>query len=450
LSLLVLGLNHRTAPVELREKLAINRDALGLSLKLLAGYAQQGVILSTCNRLEVYSFEEAETKEVKTEEVKTGDAETDLPARIIDFMTAVSGVARPELDGHLYQYQGDGCARHLFRVASGLDSMVAGETQVLGQVRTAFSVATELGCVRGPLSGLFHQALRTARHIHRDTNIGSRSRSVSQAGVQLARGLLGDLGQNQALVIGAGDAGRLVAQALSDAGVRKIVVTNRTRWRAEDLARELGGIAVPIEELSRQLAEADVVISSTGSPGYVLERSAVQAAVGQRNGRPLLLIDLAVPRDIEPTAANLENVRLYDIDDLQLRSEIAPEELQHDLAWAEGIVQRRTEEFHQWWDSLDVVPLIASIRERAEAIRRDEVARTMGKLKGRMPDDPEELARHLDAMTSALVKKLLHRSTIYFKDNRGPGQQELARQIFNIDGDRIGNSDRGKRRRDRQ
>ncbi|HEU0022263.1 MAG TPA: glutamyl-tRNA reductase [Dehalococcoidia bacterium] len=435
MSLLVLGLNHRTAPIELREKLTIDRDALGPSLKLLAAYARPGVILSTCNRLEVYAFEEAET---------------DLPARIIAFLTAVSGVTEPELRSHLYQHQGDGCAQHLFRVASGLDSMVVGETQVLGQVRTAFSVATELGFVRGPLSGLFHQALRTARQIHRETNIGSRSRSVSQAGVQLARGLLGDLAQKQALVIGAGDAGRLVAQALSDAGVKKIMVTNRTRWRAEGLARELGGIAVPIEELSRQLAQADVVISSTGSPGYMLDQLTIREALGQRSGRPLLLIDIAVPRDIDPAVGSLDNVQLYDLDALQLMSEIAPEDLEQDLAWAEGIVEGRTEEFHQWWDSLDVIPLIASIREQAEAIRRAEVARTIGKLKGRMPDDLEELASRLDAMTNALVKKLLHHSTVHFKENRGPAQQELARQLFNLAGNPDRNRGGGRQRRGRQ
>jgi glutamyl-tRNA reductase len=439
LSLLVLGLNHRSAPVELREKLTIDREALAPSLELLTGYVKQGVILSTCNRLEVYAFEEPET---------------DLLDRITAFLAAVSGISESELTSHLYRHQGDGCAQHLFRVTSGLDSMVVGETQVLGQVRTAFSVATELGCVRGQLSGLFHQALRTARHIHRDTNIGSRSRSVSQAGVQLARGLLGDLTQQQALVIGAGDAGRLVAQALADAGVKKIVVANRTRWRAEDLAKELGGLAVPIQELPRQIEEADVVISATGSPGYVLDQSTVREAAARRNGRPLLLIDIAVPRDIDPAIAGLDNVRLYDIDALQLMSEITPENLQKDLAWAEAIVQRRTEEFHQWWDSRDAVPLIASIRERAEAVRHDEVARTIGKLKGQMPDDLEELARHLDAMTSALVKKLLHQSTVYFKDNRGPAQQELARQLFIPDGNRNGGPDPNpsgnQRRRGRQ
>jgi len=432
LSLLVLGLNHRTAPIELREKLTIDKAELGPSLKLLMTYAKQGVILSTCNRLEIYAF---------------ADEETDLSAKITAFMTAVSCITESDLSGHLYKHQGDDCAQHLFRVTSGLDSMVVGETQVLGQVRTAFSVATELGYVRGPLSGLFHQALRTARHIHRETNIGSHSRSVSRAGVQLARGLLGDLSQKQALVIGAGDAGRLAAQALSDAGVKKMVVTNRTQWRAEDLAKELGGISAPIEDLSRQLAEADVVISSTGSPGYMLDRSTVQEAAGRRrNERTLLLIDIAVPRDIDPTVVDLDNVQLYDIDALQMMSEISPENMQNDLAWAERIVEGRTEEFRQWWDSLNVVPLITSIREQAEAIRREEVAKTLGKIKGQMSADSEELAGYLDAMTAALIKKLLHQPTVFFKENRGPAQQELARQLFDLDG----TLDGGKRRRGRK
>lgn len=431
MSLLVLGLNHRTAPIELRERLTIDKAELGPSLKLLTTYAKQAVILSTCNRLEIYAFAEEET---------------DLSAKLTAFMTAVSLIPESELNGHLYQHQGYDCAQHLFRVTSGLDSMVVGETQVLGQVRTAFSLATELGYARGPLSGLFHQALRTARHIHRETNIGSHSRSVSRAGVQLALGFLGDLSQIQTLVIGAGDAGHLVAQALSDAGVKKMVVTNRTRWRAEDLAKELGGISVPIEDLPCQLAEADVVISSTGSPGYMLDKSTVQKAAVLRNGRPLLLIDIAVPRDIDPAVVDLDYVQLYDIDSLQMMSELAPENMQNDLARAERIVEQQTQEFRHWWESLNVVPLITSIREQSEAIRREEVTKTLGKIKGQISVDSEELASYLDAMTGALVKKILHHPTVFFKENQGAAQQELARRLFNLDGSQDG----GNRRRGRK
>jgi glutamyl-tRNA reductase len=423
LSLLALGLNHRTAPLNLREKLSIDKEQLEPSLQLLSQYVPQGVLLSTCNRLEVYSY---------------NDEDANSPDHLGEFLSACSGVPTHRLYPHLYQHRDQDCARHLFRVASGLDSMVVGEHQVLGQVRTAFSVASEGGHVRGPLSRLFHQALRVARYIHRDTSIGSHSRSVSRAGVQLARGILGDLSQQRALVIGAGDAGRLVAQALADAGVHEIIVTNRTLWRAEDLAKELGGVAAPFDELSQQLSHADVVISSTGSPGYVLEQSHVRDSIQHRQERPLLLIDIAVPRDIDPSVAELDGVQLYDIDALQSLSEADAASFQKDIAWAEEVVEQETLKFQEWWESLDVMTLIAEIREHAEEVRRAEVSKTLKRLKSLAADDPEELAGHLDAMTTALVKKLLHHSTIALKESQDPARQELVRQLFNLDGGRRG------------
>jgi glutamyl-tRNA reductase len=281
-----------------------------------------------------------------------------------------------------------------------------------------------------------------ARYIHRDTNIGSNSRSVSRAGVQLARGLLGDLFQQRVLVIGAGDAGRLVAQALADAGVREIIVTNRTYWRAEDLARELGGVAVAFEELPKQLIDADVVISSTGSPGYVLDTAMVLESLEQRRQRPLLLIDIAVPRDIDPKIAELQGVQLYDIDALQMMSESDASSLENDIIWAEQIVDQETEKFQEWWESRNVVPLIASMRERAEEIRRVEMARTLSKIKYQWPDNLDQLTDYLDAMTAALVKKLLHHPTISLKETRDPSQQQLARQLFNLGG---GSGRRGRK-----
>jgi glutamyl-tRNA reductase len=226
----------------------------------------------------------------------------------------------------------------------------------------------------------------------------------------------------------------LVAQALADAGVREIVVTNRTYWRAEDLAKELGGVAAPFDELPQQLNQADVVISSTGSPGYVLDRTTVQNAMQRRQERPLLLIDIAVPRDIDPGVSDLDGVQLYDIDALQRISETDAASLEKDIAWAEEIVEQETLKFQEWWSSLDVLTLIASIREHAEGIRRAEVSKTLGKLKGQFPDDLDELGSYLDAMTTALVKKLLHHPTVFLKEARDPAQQQLVRQIFNLDG----------------
>ncbi len=423
MSLLALGLNHRTASLDVRERLSIEKDQLPQALEMLSEYIPQGVILSTCNRLEVYAY--ADDREFEG---------MGLAAYAGNFLSAISGIPGHQLDAHLYQQHDGECARHLFRVTSGLDSMVVGERQILGQVRTAFSVASELGYVRGPLSGLFHQALRTARQIHRQTNIGSHSRSVSQAGVQLARGILGGLSTQRALVIGAGDAGRLVAQALADAGVRNMTVTNRTQWRAEELARELGGVASPFEDLPLNLSEADVVISSTGSPGYVLDRAMVADAARQRGGQPLLLVDIAVPRDIDPAAAEIDGVLLHDIDSLQLMSETSTATAKEQLRVAEEIVEERTGMFRDWWDSLDVVPLIASIRGQAESMRRAEVAKTLAKTTGRWTGDPEELAEYLDAMTAALVKKLLHQPTRFLKENRDVNHQQLARQILNLEG----------------
>ncbi|MBM3942098.1 MAG: glutamyl-tRNA reductase [SAR202 cluster bacterium] len=429
MSFLVLGLNHRTAPLELRERLAVEKEQLGPSLEQLRQYAGQGVVLSTCNRLEVYSFGDA-----------NGEAEGS--AQLRRFLSDNSGVSDGELAPHLYSYQEGDCVRHLFRVAAGLDSMVVGERQILGQVRSAFSVASQQQPVGGPLSRLFHQALRAGRRVHRETAIGGNSRSVSRAAVELARRRLGDLASRRVLVIGAGDAGRLVAQALADAGARQIVVTNRTHSRAEELARDLGGVSAPFADLPQQLIEADVVISSTGAPGYVLDRAGIVQAVRQRDGKPLLLIDIAVPRDIDPDAAGLPQVQLYDIDALQSVAEVSSPDggLGQDVAHAERIVAEETERFLEWWRSMDAVPVIAAVRQQAEALRHAEVERTLRILERHWRQDgtqPEmdHLARRLDAMTTALVNKLLHYPTVRLKEMDDTARQELARQLFNLDGD---------------
>ena len=411
----VLGLNHRTAPLTLRERLTIDKDRLAPSLERMLQFVDRGLILSTCNRLEVYTF---------------GDGDQ-LSYQVREFLSDYSGVPGTQLEPHFYQHGEGNCVKHLFRVAAGLDSMVVGEKEVLGQVRAAYSIATQQGCARGPLSWLFHRGLRVGRRIHRETGIGNYSNSTSRAGVQLARRILGDLYQRRALVVGVGDAGRLVARALADAGVRNVVVTNRTHSRAVDLAQKLGGAAVPFEELPHQLDYADVVISSTGSPGYVLDRIAVQEAMLRRDGRPLLLIDIAVPRDIDPQVGELGNVWLYDIDALQLVSEPATDVMEREIARAEAIAEEETDRFLEWWESLGAVPLIAAIRGRAEEIRRAEVARILKKLRGQWPPDA---AQQLEAMTTALVKKLLHHPTTYLREGQDPALQQLARELFNVDG----------------
>ena len=437
MSLLVLGLNHRTAALDLRERLTIEKEQLAPSLDHLSQYVEHGVIVSTCNRLEIYTYDRKEP---------------DLVQRIGDFLTSSSGVAGINLEEHLYHMEGEECARHLFRVAAGLDSMVVGERQVLGQLRSAFSTASLEGHARGPLSHLFHQALRTGSRVHRETHISSHSRSVSQAAVQLARGILGDLAQRRFLVIGAGDAGRLVARSLPDAGVRRVTVVNRTHWRAEQLAQELGGVAAPFDDLSVQLAEADVVISSSGSPGYLLEVDIVREAMRSRGRRPLLIVDIAVPRDVDPRVTELEGVQLYDIDSLQLVTETDAAALRQAIGSAQLIVDEETSRFADWWERLDAVPLVASIRRNADEIRRKELAKTWRKVVDNWPLDNTEagrdqLAEQLDAMTSALIKKLLHHPTLYLKELKDPAQQELVHHIFNLDVLAQGNSNRTSNRR---
>ncbi len=419
MSLLVLGLDHRTAPVELRERLSVERDQLPDALAQLAEYVPQSVIVSTCNRTEVYTYD---------------PDDIGLVGRVGDFLIGYSGVPGPELERHIYQLWEADCVSHLFRVASGLESMIVGERQILGQVRAAFSVASQGGYIKSPLTRVFHDALRAGRRVHRETNIGRHSRSVSRAAVQLARGLFDRLDDRRALVIGAGDAGRMVARALTDAGVQQIAVVNRTHWRAQDLARELGGVATPFENLGRALADADLVISSTGSPGYVVDEAMVaDALTSRRSDEPMMLIDIAVPRDIEPSVGDLDRARLFDIDALAQVAEVSLDDLAGEVQNAGTLVDAELARFSEWWHSSDTMELVVGVRQRADAMRRQEVARTLQI----MGEDKEgELAERLHAMTNALVKKLLHQPTVELRSGDNTTDYRVARRLFGYDDDR--------------
>ena len=416
MSLLVLGLDHRTAPVEMRERLSVERDQLPEALAQLSEYVPQAVIVSTCNRTEVYTYD---------------SDDIDLVGRVGNFLIGYSGVPGAELERHIYQlWEGD-CVSHLFRVAGGLESMIVGERQILGQVRAAFSVASQAGYVKSPLTRVFHDALRAGRRVHRETNIGQHSRSVSRAAVQLARGLFERLDNRRALVIGAGDAGRMVARALSDAGVRQITVANRTHWRAEDLARDLGGVAVPFGEMASALAEADLVISSTGSPGYVVDQAMVSDAMEARTiDAPVMLIDIAVPRDIDPAVADFDNVQLFDIDALSQVAEVSRDGLQGEVGKAGKVVEAELSRFSEWWNSSDTMELVVAMRRRADEVRRAEVTRTL-RFMGEEEDG--ELAQRLDAMTNALVKKLLHQPTVQLRSGDNTTDYRVARRLFGQD-----------------
>lgn len=410
--LVVAGLNHRTAPLDVRERLAVTSEGLPEALRALCRHLGQGVILSTCNRAEFYTV---------------GQDGGWVWTVLEDFAQEHLGVSMGGLARHFYVKEHAEAARHLFLVASGLDSMVLGESQILGQVRNGYSAGVAWGGVRHPLSRVFHQALRVGKRVRRETGIGQNSLSISYACVELARRVVGELRGRRALVIGAGEAGKLAARALQNHGVTDVSIANRTRGRAEELSREMGGVVVPWEEIEGALAGCDIVISSTDSPEYLLSRSLVEAALAGRSA-PLFLLDIAVPRDIDPLVAEVPGAHLFDIDDLEAVTEANREVRRKEAEKARAIVEEEVQRFVQWWGGLRVVPTIARLRERAEALRVKEVARALK----RLSDAGEEEKAVMEGLSRALVNKLLHGPISVLKQEGREEHIKSARELFGL------------------
>ena len=414
MSLIAAGLSHQTAPVADRERLAVTADELP---RLLGRYhAEYGsaVVLSTCNRTEVYVHTRGGHGEIPPSE---------LMRDLADFKGYDSASALP----NFYALEESDVARHLFRVAAGVDSMVLGEGQILGQVRSAFSAAHEARSLDAALSRLFHEAVRTGKQARAETRIARYAVSVSSAAVNLAREQVPHLAEARALVVGAGAAGKLAARALRDAGVQEIVVTNRTDSRAEDLAAYLGGRTVPFAQLDASLALADLVVACSSAPGFLIDAAMASRAVGGRS-MPLTILDVAVPRDVDPAVGAVDGIRLFDIDDLQAVSEAnlrRREEAADDVL---AIVEDRAGEFDEWMLNRRAVPTIRALVERADAVSHVEIARTARDL-GLAPPAVEKL----DAMTAAIVKKLMHDPIAYLKYAEDPEEAaQLVRRIFGV------------------
>lgn len=396
--LLLLGVSHKTAPVELRERLDFSSRDLGAAVEALATQpaAAESVVLSTCNRSEIY--------------VATSDPAR-ARAEIIGFLSEYHQLPAGAFEPHLFAYQDADAARHLFRVAAGLDSLVVGEPQILGQVKDAFETAAKRRCTGPLLSRAFHWSFGVGKRVRTETALGEGAVSVSFAAVSLARKIFGRLQGRRVLVVGAGDISSLTAQHLKAQGVGDIAITSRTAAHAEALASAVGGCAVPWDALPTSLAAADIVITATGSQRPIITRSQVEAVRGRRRPDPLFIIDIAVPRDVDPTVGDIEQVFLYNVDDLQGIVQENFSRRASEIARAEAIVEEEVARFAAWQRSRGVIPTVVALRQRYDAIRRAELQRLEGKLSGL----PPEARAKIDEITRLIVEKLLLEPTEQLK-----------------------------------
>ncbi len=386
--LVLIGINHKTAPIELRERIAISRDDLPDATRALA--AQPGVsecmIVSTCNRVEMLATVES--------------PETDLT----QFLHNHFGLDQALLAPHIYEHRDQQAVRHLFRVAASLDSMVVGEPQILGQVKEAFAAARAAGTVSGQLEHLLQSAFAAAKRVRTETEIGSNSVSIASVAVELARKIFGSLQGRTVFLVGAGKMSELAARHLVQQGAGAILVTNRTLERARQLAEPFNGRVIPFEKLYETATEADIVISSTGAPHPIFRREHGQQFMHRRRNRPMFFIDIAVPRDVDPAMNKVEGIFVYDIDDLQAVAASHIAERQTQAGDAEALINAEVERFHQRRRAVNVAPAIVSLQHQAEEIRQNELRRMHAKL-GILSE--EQLAA-VEALTRGLVNKFLH------------------------------------------
>ena len=426
--IVLVGLNHRTAPVEVRERVAFANGCLEPSLRRLMAVAgvAEGAILSTCNRVEVLAC---------------GPDPVALGAALPGFLARDRGVPEPALAAHLYTHGNREAVRHLFRVAASLDSMVVGEPQILGQLKEQYAAAAAAGASGQILHRCFHRSFSVAKRIRRETRIAERAVSIGSAAVELSRSIFDRLADKSALLLGAGTMGELTARQLLTEGVGAMMVANRTFDRAIDVARTLGATPVPWESLPRYLPLADLVVAAASGEDFLLHRAAVEEAMRERRHRAMFLIDLAVPRALEPALNQLDNVYLYDIDDLegvvaQNRGARARE-----AAKAETIVEAEVDAFWRWFTSLDAVPTIVALREQVEAIRRHEIERLLPALGALDPRQREALER----LTRAIVNKVLHGPLTALRRHRADPAEalyvEAARRLFHLGAGEAGESE---------
>jgi glutamyl-tRNA reductase len=425
MKILLIGLSHRTAPVEIRERLSFTPTMLRSALTHFDSThpqahlddVREGVILSTCNRLEVYTF-------VRDPQV--------AQKAIIKFLGRACEIPTELFVDHLYVYQDEQAVRHLLRVASGLDSMVLGEPQILGQITEAYEAALSQGATGTVLSALLRAAIHTGKRARTETAIGVNPASVSSVAAGAASELLGDLSQRPVLLIGAGEMGGIAAKALLKRGASNIVVANRTFRNAAELAEELHGRAIPFQQLSAAMARADIIITSTGAPHTILNQDLLAPAMAERPERPMFIIDIAVPRDVDPNVTKIPNVYLRDIDSLQSQADDNLHERQAEIPHVETIVAEEVTQFMNWFYSLGVVPTITDMRDRIERVRQRELEYLFNRL-----DLDEREQELVNKMSHRLINKVLHEPTLRLKKEaslgNGVAYTAALRYLFALD-----------------
>jgi glutamyl-tRNA reductase len=397
MQVVLVGTSHRHAPVELRELVAFGSGRAGEIAATLAGEDGEAVALSTCNRTELYL---------------ACDDSAGALERGAGALATLAGLPAGELEGSLYTLLDEDAVAHLFRVAAGLDSMIRGEGQILGQIRSAYEAAQEADATGPALHRLFRHALRAGKRVRTETGIAENPASVSTAAAELVERVFEDIRGTKVLLLGAGKIGELTALELVARGASGIVVANRSLERASRVAERFGGRATSLEALDDELALADVVVSSTGCAGYLVTAEQVERALGGRRERPVFFVDIAVPRDLEPAINDLPGCYLYDIDDLQRVVSESADGRTEELDRAEAIIAGEAEQFRAWRRSRDVVPAITSLRELAETIRAQELARAEPRLGALSPRE----RRAVESLTTQIVNKLLHLPTVRLKE----------------------------------
>ena len=419
-NLILVGVNHKTTPVEIREKLAFTKGKIEESVDHLFNFPDiiEHTILSTCNRVEIYARANYQDSAIKS---------------IKQFICDFHGLSLLELEDHFYSYRNKEAVEHLFRVSSSLDSMILGEAQILGQVKEAYSLARDLRSTGLVLNQLFEKAFSIAKKVREETGIAERSVSISSAAVELAQKIFDDLENHTVMLVGTGEMAELAAKHLISYGVKTVYVTSRTYERAANLARTLNGSALDFEAFKNELHRADIVITSTSAPNFIIKKEIVEKAIHERKNKPIFFIDIAVPRDIEPDVNDLENVYLYDIDDLHVVVSANIKEREKEAENAMNFISQEVTKFNNWVGALDAVPTIVEIRKKAENIRKQEIEKTLKKI-SHLSENDKQLLRQ---MSSSMVNKILHKPTIKLKQKTqsedGHVYLKAIRHLFHLD-----------------